>query len=236
MTGTGDMIQINLEFTAPVNVSDNPRLVVNSGCYYPNCVVPEIQSFTCYADIGKFGFRYLDSFVMNIDVNTTQVQFKTLLEVSEKTSYIIYLYRAFRVTFSLFAPIISKSLPGINSVTVRFSEGTDREYSFGERICTSKGKETTVTFDAVDLPQFFGDVPPLFFDPLNGAKGGFVDLRSGFQIGDGTTLAGFNVGYTAQITSPSNEIQKGLKQPDGYADYLSGSGTTSTTKNRRHLF
>ena len=78
--GTGDSIEINLEFTAPVNISGNPRLVVNSGCYWPLCVVPEIQSFNCSADTGKFGLRYLDSFIMNIDANTTQVQFKTLLE------------------------------------------------------------------------------------------------------------------------------------------------------------
>ena len=79
--GTGDRIEIRLLFSAPVNVTGNPQLVVNTGCYVSDCRVHEIQSFTCKADLGKFGMRLNDEFVMNIDVNTTQEKFKTYLEV-----------------------------------------------------------------------------------------------------------------------------------------------------------
>jgi hypothetical protein len=110
-------------------------------------------------------------------------------------------------------------------VTIKYSQEDDRQYSSGERVCTSIGNVVTIIFEDIDFPDLYGDVPALHFDILNGAKGGFVDLRSGFQIGDGDSLLGINNGYAASLTTPSIEVTKGLIQPDGYATYLSGSGT-----------
>ena len=78
--GNGDKILITLQFTSTVAVAGDPVLIVNTGCTQNSCIKKEIQSFICAADRGKFGLRFQDEFVMNIDVNTTQDLFKYRLE------------------------------------------------------------------------------------------------------------------------------------------------------------
>ena len=217
----GDLLFVDLEYTTPINVSGNPRLVLNTVCYDKSCVTKEVQTFTCAADRGKFGMRLLDEFVMNVDAKTTMEQFKLYLEVNQsllKNKKILNIIPYLFFTLSkMFTPIIE--------VTVKYSVEDDREYSHGERICSSKGNLVTIIFENVSLPSLLGDVPEIIFDPLNGATGGFVDLRSGFKIGDGDSLAGVNPGFEVSIPKTSNEVLKGRYQPDGYANYLSGSGT-----------
>jgi hypothetical protein len=76
---------------------------------------------------------------MNIDANTTEIQFETRLE----------------------------SLIGINNVTVTFNDVLDREYSEGNRICTSLGKNVTIIFENITFPQYDGDVPMVQFSAEN---------------------------------------------------------------------
>ena len=77
-----------------------------------------------------FGLRMENQFIMNIDVNTTNLQFQYKLQ----------------------------ELLGINNVTVLYNNLNDTAYSYGNRICTSVGKNVTIIFNNVTFPQYNGDV------------------------------------------------------------------------------
>lgn len=108
--GTGEIVYIDLEFSDNVFVHGIPSITLNTGCFDQKCQVKEIQSFICTADKGMFGLRLENQFISNLDVNTTQDAFKLKLE----------------------------ELVGIGEVTIDYDDSTDREYSYGRRICNSK--------------------------------------------------------------------------------------------------
>jgi len=137
--GPGDTIRLEFVYSAPVGVQGSPTLTLNTGCHDPSCTIKEVQQFTCKADLGMFGLRIDDNFLMNIAVNTTQQAFKFQLE----------------------------ELEGINEVTVWYSESDDREVSGDSRICTQVGNVVNVVFEDVSFPQYNNDVPQMQFDIFN---------------------------------------------------------------------
>jgi hypothetical protein len=194
--GTGDVITIDLEFTTPVLVSGNPTITMTTGCFNEDCQVKEQQSFVCYADDGMFGIRLEDQFIMNIDVNTTSSQLKLKLE----------------------------ELVGIGQVTIKYSDFDDREYSSGDRVCSSRGNNVTITFENVTFPQYNGDVPNLQYSQANN----FQDLLTGLSLGgDGPPLVGLHTAYVSKILY--QEDRKGIQIRDNVAAYVSGSGTNVLT-------
>jgi hypothetical protein len=147
-----------------------------------------------------FGLRMGNQFIMNIDVNTTNIQFRNKLQ----------------------------QLPGINNVTVLYNNLNDTESSFGNRICTSKGKNVTITYNNVTFPETNGNVPDLELSITNE----FVDLRSGLDLG---TAAGQGAGdlrgvYQSYVPYISyRTLQQGLQKADGTAYYSYGSGSNTIT-------
>lgn len=124
--GPGDQLEIVLTFISNVWVLGNPTLTLNTGCHDDSCKVVEIQAFVCRADLGMFGLRLGDEFVMNINVNTTKEQFQNLLQ----------------------------QLPQIQNVSVAYSETSPSNlYSPVNRICTSKGNNVTLMFQNVSFPE-----------------------------------------------------------------------------------
>lgn len=79
------------------------------------------------------------------------------------------------------------------------------------------------------FPTLFGDVPPIYFDPLNGIVGGFKDLRSGLGNGNGVPLSGASRSFVIYLDKVSNEEKKGKIQSDDFADYMSGNETSVLT-------
>jgi hypothetical protein len=154
----GDILLLDLNFSAPVLVYGAPTLTVNTGCYKKTCTIAERQSFVCRADKGQFGLTFLNQSIMNIEATTTMQAFKLLLQ----------------------------RLPGIHDVHVRYSEADSRDYSGGDRVCTSLGKNVTMTFLNVTFPEFNGDVPMLTFDITNGLFS--PDLRTGLSLGNSLCL------------------------------------------------
>jgi hypothetical protein len=202
-TYIGDILLLDLNFSAPVLVHGVPTLTVNTGCYNNACTIAERQSFVCRADVGQFGLTFLNQSIMNIDATTTMQAFKLLLQ----------------------------RLPGIHDVHVKYSEADSRDYSGGDTVCTSIGKNVTMTFLNVTFPNTNGDVPNLTFDITNGFF--TPDLRTGLSLGNLLNpLAGINTNYLPSLIA--NEIQKGFKRRDGTAFYHSGSGTK--TLSFRYLY
>ena len=146
-----------------------------------------------------FGLRMENQFIMNIDVNTTNLQFQYKLQ----------------------------ELLGINNVTILYNNLNDTAYSYGNRICTSVGKNVTIIFNNVTFPQYNGDVPNFEFTTVNQ----FADIRSGLDIGMPTkvvgSLSGIRGGYRPFIVA--NEVVKGFQKADATAYYSHGSGTNTIT-------
>jgi hypothetical protein len=96
-----------------------------------------------------------------------------------------------------------------------------------ERICSSTGTLVTIVFENVSFPELLGDVPPIYFDSLNGEVGGFKDLRTGLGNGNGIPLSDVSSSFVVPLSAVSQEVQKGRIQSNGYADYISvvGNGT-----------
>lgn len=127
--------------------------------------------------------------------------------------------------------LLLQRLPGIHDVHVRYSEADSRDYSGGDRVCTSIGKNVTMTFLNVTFPDTNGDVPNLTFDITNGFFS--LDLRTGLSLGNRLNpLAGTNTNYLPSLVA--NEIQKGFKRRDGTAFYHSGSGTKTLSFRYLH--
>ena len=146
-----------------------------------------------------FGLRMENQFIMNIDVNTTNLQFQYKLQ----------------------------ELLGINNVTVLYNNVNDTAYSYGNRICTSVGKNVTIIFNNVTFPQYNGNVPNFQFTTVNQ----FADIRSGLDLGMPTkvvgSLSGIRGGYRPFIVA--NEVVKGFQKADATAYYSHGSGTNTIT-------
>eukprot|EP01038_Epipyxis_sp_PR26KG_P005103 gene5103-7113_t len=195
--GVGDVIYIDLQFTAEVLVSGTPTITLNTGCHDISCTIKEIKSFTCASDRGMFAIRLggdssTDSssqFIMNIAANTTtSTQFKQKIE----------------------------ELKGINTVSVKYGNSDDRIYSGGDRVCTSIGKNITIIFDNVTFSN--GNVPDMYFSTTND----FPNPRSGLDLGDGSILFGVHTSdYTPKIVA--NTLVEGFAKDDGIAYYDSGS-------------
>jgi hypothetical protein len=125
----------------PTNAS-KPTLRLATGCLNGECVITEIQSFKCVADHGKFALIWNGHYRTNIDVSSSQEEFKRVLE----------------------------TLPGIDRVTVSYSTPMgDSEYG---RLCTSRGNNVTVVFEDAQVQPFsdgaassncsdFGDIPEI---------------------------------------------------------------------------
>lgn len=190
--GTGDEIVISLEFSGPVAVKGSPTMTLNTGCHDESCMTKEIQSFVCKADVGLFALSLNNQYINNIPANMTQDAFKYLLE----------------------------QLDGVNEVTIAYSSDDDRDYSMGRRICTSVGKNVTITFESIDFPQFDGDVPQIQYDSLNQLQ----DPRTAKSMGEGIALAGVNNAYIASIKT--NELVKGRQQRDSTATFYEGNMTS----------
>ena len=165
---------------------------MNTGCDYETCQTKEVQKFTCAADTGKFGIQLEDQFIMNVDVTTSHDALKILLE----------------------------SFIGINEVSVTYEEVDDRQYSRGDRVCTSQGNEVTITFENVSFPEYDGNVPQLVYDIYNEANSLRTTLSQGMES---TPLAGVNVAFLPYIT-PST-VTDGVQQRDSVATFVSGNGT-----------
>ena len=198
--GPGDRLIITLTYTSIVNVIGTPTLIMNTGCFSSFCRVVEIQSFNCSADIGMFGLQIGNQYIQNIGVNTTTDQFKHLLE----------------------------QLSGVYNVGIHYSESDERDYSAGNRICSSRGKNVTVTFNNVSFPLTAGNVPNMQFDvtnsrpnPVNGLSQGEGNREFPGEINSG--LAGVNPPYIPTITFRENQM--GLSANPGLARYIRGSGT-----------
>ncbi len=189
--GVGDTINIELEYTSEIMVSGTPTITLNTGCSNEACLTKEVVSFVCKADLGMFSMKIGDEYLMNIKANTTNDEFKQLLE----------------------------ELQGINEVTIKYSIEDNREYSGGNRICTNKGKNVTITFENVTYPEYRGNVPDIEFDVLNQ----MTDPRTDQVLGTGVSLSGIVAGYVVSITSYVHT--EGLQAPDSVAPYVSGNGT-----------
>jgi hypothetical protein len=195
--GIGDIIVIEMKFTRAVHIADAPTLTVNTGCNSPSCYDAEVQSFVCTADRGQFAIRMENQFIMNINWNTTKDQFKYMLE----------------------------SLEGINEVAITYDDAQDRQYSGGDRICTTYGKNVTITFVNVTFPQYNGNVPTFQYDPLNA----FAHLRSGMSMGTGLLLTGVHTSFQPSVTSAV--LNEGFQRTDGTAEYVNGTGTDTVIFN-----
>eukprot|EP00520_Triparma_pacifica_P008483 CAMPEP_0118646096 /NCGR_PEP_ID=MMETSP0785-20121206/7860_1 /TAXON_ID=91992 /ORGANISM="Bolidomonas pacifica, Strain CCMP 1866" /LENGTH=7824 /DNA_ID=CAMNT_0006538039 /DNA_START=267 /DNA_END=23742 /DNA_ORIENTATION=+ len=203
--GVGEEIFIDVTFTSPVDVTGTPTLRMETGCKSAPCRVKEVQSFTCLADEGKFSltFRKLSSdddyqkqHILNIPTTADQEYLKQVLE----------------------------QLDGVNKVTVFYDDTDDRDYSFGRRVCTSKGNLVRITFDDVDSTVGIdGDIPELTFDPINSP----LDPRTYENLGDGSFLRAQLSGNTVSLSSTAIEVTKGVNYSDRYATYVSGSGTST---------
>ena len=197
--GPGDRIVIVLTYTSVVNVVGTPTLTLNTGCNGAYCTITEIQSFNCTADLGMFALSIGNQTVANVAANTTADQFKHILE----------------------------SFAGVNWVTVTLSESDIRDYSTGSRVCSSKGKNVTVTFNNVTFPATQGNVPNMHFDPTNTIPDPYSGLSNGlgsFMFQEPVSaLKGINKAYLANISFYEN--QAGFRANPGVARYMRGSGT-----------
>lgn len=137
--GVGDAILIDLTYTQPVNVYGAPTLTLNTGCNDQSCIIKEIQSFVCYADVGMFGIKIGNQSLPNIPANISAAE----------------LTKRF------------KEIDGINSITIAYRDIGDSIYSQGDRACASNGNNVTIIFDDVSFPQYQGNIPPIFFDTNN---------------------------------------------------------------------
>jgi hypothetical protein len=52
--GVGEIIDIDIQFTSPVDVTGAPRLQLRTGCHNSLCTIREVQSFECSATSGIF--------------------------------------------------------------------------------------------------------------------------------------------------------------------------------------
>jgi hypothetical protein len=196
--GTGDIIDIDLEFTIDVLVSGTPSLTLNTGCDDASCETKEIQTFSCAADRGKFAVRLEDQFLMNVESNCTKEELKKKLE----------------------------EFDGVNRVTVTYSDSDDRKFSGGNRVCSSRGNTVTVTFDNVSFPQYNGDVPLLQFDATNTYAHLRSGLNMGEDDSFLGGVPQHSRRYTPNVTA-AVEVVRGVQQRDGTAYYVSGSGTNT---------
>jgi hypothetical protein len=154
--------------------------------------------FTCRAELGMFAVSLEDEYIMNIDVNTTVEAFANKLE----------------------------QLRSIQKVTVRYSVNTDTQFSYGNRLCTSRGKNITIEFDDVSFPQYNGNVPSLKFSASNQ----FSDSRTGISLGiKHSYLKGRNPTFLAHVIGTT--IQEGFQKTDGRAYYAYGNGTSKIVFN-----
>lgn len=189
-----DQIPIFVEFTSPVIVKGKPDVLVNTGCHEDGCTTKEVQSFTCFADNGAFALSFNGGVVPNIPTDASRDMLKYAIE----------------------------SLPGIEEVTVAYGDDDEREYSHGDRVCSSRGNNVTVTFDRWSFLGTDGDLPLLGTDWLNAPPDGRT-FQSG---GDGSFLTGRFPDSHVKLTQPV-ELVKGRRMDDGRAPYASGNGTST---------
>lgn len=191
--GTGDTIYIDLTYTSDVVVIGTPTLTLNTGCTSDACTTKEIQAFVCQGDSGSFAMALDGQYIMNLDVHTTRDELKYKLE----------------------------ELMGVEEVTIEYGEEDDREYSFGNRICTSRGNNVTITFENVTFSALNNNVPILTYDTLNE----FAHSRTGLSQGiSDTSLAMIHPDSVVSISS--EVLQEGFKKENGMAYYVSGSNTS----------
>ena len=136
--GHGDLITINLEFTAEVDVTGIPTLTMNTGCHSNDCFIPEIQSFYCAAELGSFAIQFDDQYLMTIDSNLTQDQFKYKLE----------------------------SIQGIDEVTISYSNNKYINTNLNT-LCASNGNTIQITYEKISFQKYDGDLPELILDRYN---------------------------------------------------------------------
>jgi len=195
--GNGDIITIDLIYSAMIGVSGIPSISLNTGCHDTSCTTAEIQSFICKADRGKFAIQLEDQVLMNIDVNTTKEELKKLIE----------------------------RLDGIHMVTITYGDSDNhRTYSEADRVCSANGNNVTIQFNNVSFPQYNGDVPTLILNATNTFADARSGLNVGEYD---TLLQGVPFHrheYIPILTQPL-ELVKGVKQRDGLAYYVSGHGT-----------
>ena len=120
-----------------------------------------------------------------------------------------------------------ETIEGINEVTVQYDDSDDREYSGGDRACTSRGNLVTVTFEDVSS-EFVGDdgdLPPMQLNALNAP----LDPRTYIPSGDGTFLTASLSKSTVSLTPTAIEHTKGVDYADRVAKYVNGSGTDTLT-------
>ncbi|CAK4204888.1 unnamed protein product [Aphanomyces euteiches] len=77
--GVGEVIDIDVQFTSPVDVVGTPSLRMLTGCHAPSCRVKEIQSITCWATSGEFGVSFLGETVSNIPYDATPLKLRNYL-------------------------------------------------------------------------------------------------------------------------------------------------------------
>jgi hypothetical protein len=176
---------------------------VTTGCHSASCLTPEVQSFTCLADEGKFSMTLLpypgapaaeQLHLPNVPADVNRERLKHMLE----------------------------SLPGVDRVAVHYGMADDREYSSGDRACTSRGNVVTITFHATSL-GVDGDLPALLLDATNAP----LSARTYLEEADGTFLRAAMSGGAPSLPAQASEVTKGVRYADRAAPYHAGSGTAT---------
>jgi len=123
--------------------------------------------------------------------------------------------------------MIEDHLPGVSEITVSYGDSDDREYSGGNRACTSRGNDVTITFDTVDYTVIGddGDIPEITLDALNAP----LDPRTFKEDGDGSFLLAQLSKGVVELTGEAEEVRKGVRYEDRVARYFNGSGTDTLT-------
>jgi hypothetical protein len=194
--GTGDVLYVDFTYTANVQVTGTPTITLNTGCASSDssCTTKEIQAFVCVGDQGSFGLQLNGEYVMNLDALTTRDELKYKLE----------------------------EIQGVEEVTIGYGEEDDREYSMGNRICTSKGNNVTITFENVTFAVLNNNVPTITYDVLNQ----FAHARTGISQGvPDSSLAMTH--STSSVSITSEILQEGFRKENGMGYYISGSNTST---------
>lgn len=103
-----------------------------------DCLVTEIQSFTCVAEKGAFSIKLGEQVIPNIFVNTTALTLKRRFE----------------------------QLEGVVSVVVNITSASSNPYHYN-KVCSPEGNQVLVHFERVFFPQLHGNLPPLLFKAEN---------------------------------------------------------------------
>lgn len=227
--GVGEEIYIDVTFTTPVEVYKTPQVKLTTGCHLASCVSKEVQGFTCLADEGKFTLTFRKQatssdydlqHIMNIPATADQEYLKQVRPHPHPTVPLPPLTPPPSTPPK--SPQVLEQLDGINRVTIWYDDSDDRDYSFGRRVCTSKGNYVRITFDDVnETVGSDGDIPELTFDSLNAP----LDPRTYLSQGDGTFLRAQLSGNTPSLSATATEVTKGVKYEDRLAIYHSGNGT-----------